>query len=338
MRNKDFGQHLSEYFLKYISRQKGYSINTIKSYRDTFTIFLRYCNDELKIKPEKLSFEKMSKKMIEEFLVWLETNKKYSASTRNQRLAAVHAFFRYLQIESPENLSLCNYILSIPTKKVPGKSISYLTLDGIKILLAAPNMQTRVGRRDVALIALLYDSGARVQEIADLTVTDIRVLAPATVKLTGKGNKARIIPIMPQTIQLLNSYFKEYGLLDEESTNLPVFTNRSNQKLTRAGISYILCKYVEIAKINSPKLFPKKVTPHVLRHSKSMHLLQANVNLIYIRDFLGHSSVITTERYAKADPEIKRRAIEKVSSSILPNEKYSKKEKHELLDWLKAIA
>src|SRR5665811_1878793 len=108
MRNKDFGQHLSEYFLKYISRQKGYSINTIKSYRDTFTIFLRYCNDKLKIKPEKLSLEKMSKKMIEEFLVWLETNKKYSASTRNQRLAAIHAFFRYLQIESPENLNLCN--------------------------------------------------------------------------------------------------------------------------------------------------------------------------------------------------------------------------------------
>ncbi|MBA7673245.1 Tyrosine recombinase XerD [subsurface metagenome] len=336
MRNKDFGQYLSEYFLKYISRQTGYSINTIKSYRDTFTIFLRYLKDELKIKPEKLSFEKMSKKMIEEFMIWLEEDKKYSVSTRNQRLAAIHAFFRYVQIEAPENLNLCNCILSIPTKKVAESTIPYLTIDAVKALLEAIDMRTKKGRRDLALIALLYDSAARVQEIADLTVGDIG-LSPATVRLKGKGNKTRIIPIVVQTAKLLGSCLEEYDLLGEESINLPVFSNRNNHKLTRAGITYILSKYVEIARKKTPKLFRKKVTPHILRHSKAMHLLQANVNLIYIRDFLGHASVITTERYAKADSEIKRKAIEKASSNIVPDKKYSKEEKHELLNWLKAI-
>ena len=188
----------------------------------------------------------------------------------------------------------------------------------------------------MALIALIYDSGARVQEIADLTVGDIR-LTPATVKLTGKGNITRIIPITGQTTKILDTYLKEYGLLGEEAINLPLFSNRGNCKLTRAGITYILSKYVEVAKKKEPKLFPKKVSPHLLRHSKAMHLLQANVNLIYIRDFLGHASVTTTERCAKADSEIKRKAIEKANPNFLPDKKYNKKEKNELLNWLKVI-
>jgi len=262
MRSKNFGEYLSEYFLKYAPRQTGYSINTIKSYRDTFTIFLRYLKDNLKIKPEKLTFEKMSKKMIEEFLAWLEEDKKYSISTRNQRLAAIHAFFKYVQMESCQNLNLCNLILSIPTKKVPMNTITHLTIHAVKVLLAAPDMTTRKGRRDVALIALLYDCAARVQEIADLTVGDIR-LTPATVKLKGKGDKTRIIPIIAQTAKLLGSYLKEYGLLGEEKINLAVFSNRNNCKLTRAGISYIFSKYVGMAKKDQPKLFPLSlsVTP-----------------------------------------------------------------------------
>ena len=336
MKSKDFAEYLSEYFLKYAPRQTGYSINTIKSYRDTFTVFLRYLNDKLRIKPERLTFERISKKMIEEFLIWLEKDKRCSVATRNQRLAAIHAFFRYVQIEAPENLNLVNLILSITSKKVADSSISYLTIDAVKALLATPDMKTKKGLRELALIALLYDSAARVQEVADLIIGDIR-LSPATVKLTGKGSKTRIIPIMGQTAKLLNLYLKEYGLHGEEAINLPLFSNRANYKLTRAGISYILSKYVETAKKNCPKLFPKKVSPHILRHSKAVHLLQANVNLIYIRDFLGHSSVTTTERYAKADSEIKRKAIEKASYNFLPDKKYSSREKHELFTWLKTI-
>ncbi len=190
MRNKNFGDYLSEYFLKYASRQTGYSINTIASHRDTFTILLRYLKDELKIKPERLSFEKISKKMVEEFLTWLEEDKRCSVSTRNQRLATIHAFFRYVQMEAPENLKLCNMILSIPTKKVAESPIPYLTLDAIKALLEAIDIKTRKGREDLALIALLYDSAARVQEVVDLTMGDIS-LSPATVRLKGKESKTR---------------------------------------------------------------------------------------------------------------------------------------------------
>lgn len=155
--------------------------------------------------------------------------------------------------------------------------------------------------------------------------------------MTGKGNKTRIIPLMPQTVNIIKFYMAENNLLTDSSITKPLFYNKGNEKLTRAGISYILNKYVEIAKKNHPDLFPPKVTPHVLRHSKAMHLLESNVNLIYIRDFLGHASVTTTEIYAKSNPEVKRKAIEQASPSLLPDEKYSKEAKQELLDWLKTI-
>lgn len=317
--------------------QSCYSNNTIKSYRDTFTIFLRYSNDILGIKPEKLSFTRIGKKMVDDFLIWLEREKKYSISTRNQRLAALHVFFRYVQIEAPEYMEICNGILSIRSKKAPSPAINYLQIAAIKELLATPDRNSKHERRDLAVLSLLYDTGARVQEVADLIIGDIRIKIPATIQLTGKGNKTRIIPLMPQTVNIIKSYMAENNLLIASSITKPLFFNKSNEKLTRAGISYILNKYVEIARKNHTDMYPPKVTPHVLRHSKAMHLLESNVNLIYIRDFLGHASVITTEIYAKSNPEVKRKAIEQASPNLLPDEIYSKEAKQELLDWLKAI-
>lgn len=317
--------------------QRGYSDNTIKSYRDTFIIFLRYSNNILAIKPEKLNLVFMDKKMIDNFLLWLEIDMKSSISTRNQRLAALHAFFRYVQIEAPEYIQICNDILSIRSKKTPSPVMSYLSIAAITELLASPNMKLKHERRDLAVLALLYDTGARVQEVSDLIICNIRIKIPATIQLTGKGNKTRIIPLMPQTVNIIKCYMTENNLLDESCISKPLFYNKSNKKLTRAGISYILNKYVEIARKKQPDLYPAKVTPHVLRHSKAMHLLESDVNLIYIRDFLGHESVITTEIYAKSNPEIKRKAIEQASPSLLPDEKYSKETKQELLDWLKSI-
>ena len=212
-----------------------------------------------------------------------------------------------------------------------------MSIAAIKELLAAPDMNSKHERRDLAVLALLYDTGARVQEIADLVIGNIRIKTPATIQLTGKGNKTRIIPLMPQTLNIIKTYMAENNLLIESSITKPLFYNKSNENLTRAGITYILKKYVEIARKKHPELFSPKVTPHVLRHSKAMHLLESGVNLIYIRDFLGHESVVTTEHYAKSNPEVKRKAIEQASPSLLPNEKYSKETKQELLDWLKTI-
>lgn len=230
MNSADFGRYLSAYFLKYIPYRTGYSDNTIKSYRDTFTIFLRYCNDILHIKPEKLSFSKMNRNMVEEFLIWLEDTKKYSTSTRNQRLSALHAFFRYIQIEAPEFMELCNSILSIKSKKTPVVEMNYLTIDAIKELLSIPDISKSEGRRDLAILSLLYDSGARVQEIEDMLVNDIRIKKPATMRLTGKGEKTRIIPIMPQTISIIRAYINDYGLYKESKVSSALFFNKKQEK------------------------------------------------------------------------------------------------------------
>lgn len=273
--------------------------------------------------------------MIEEFLIWLEDTKNYSISTRNQRLAALHAFFRYIQIEAPEYMELCNSILSIGSKKTPIVEINYLSIEAIKELLSIPDISKKEGRRDLAILSLLYDSGARVQELADLLVGDIKINKPATMRLTGKGKKTRIIPIMPQTINIAKAYINDYSLYNESKISSALFFNKKQEKLTRAGISYIVNKYFGAARKKRPDLFPNKISPHIFRHSKAMHLLESGVNLIYIRDFLGHSSVTTTEIYAKSNPEVKRKAIEQASHNVIPDEKLTKKEKDDLLNWLK---
>ena len=335
MKNNDFATYLSAYFLKYVPTRTGYSDNTIKSYRDTFIIFLRFCNNELRIKPEKIDFMHINRNMIEDFLSWCQQNN--SVSTRNLRLSALHSFFRYIQLDSPEYMDLSSSILAIKSIKTPATEINYLSIEGIKTLLSMPDTTIRAGRRDLSVLALLYDTGARVQEIADLKIMDIRIKTPSTIRLTGKGNKTRIIPLMPQTMNIIKKYMADYDLLVETKQTDPLFFNRKREKLTRAGLSYILNKYVEKAMVENKELFSDKTSPHDLRHSKAMHLLQSGVNLIYIRDFLGHSSVTTTEIYAKSDPEIKRKAIEDASPKVLPKEKFSKKEKEDLFEWLKSM-
>lgn len=313
-----------------------YSENTVKSYRDTFTVLLRYCTDVLNLKPEKMKLTDMNKDFIEDFLNWLVDEKGYAIRTRNQRLAALQSFFRFLQIETPENLERCNSILSIKTRKVQNTGqMTYLSNNAIRKLLATPNGKTKEGKRDLAILTLLYDTGARVQEMIDLNIYDLRLSSPATVKLLGKGQKVRVIPITPQTVNILKSYIDDYQLIDEKNLEIPVFFNKQKRRLSRAGIGYILKKHFEIARINNSNHFPVKISPHALRHSKAMHLLEANVNLIYIRDFLGHVSVTTTEIYAKSNPEIKRKAIEAASNNVLPEEILTMNEKEVLLDWLK---
>ncbi len=188
--------------------------------------------------------------------------------------------------------------------------------------------------RDLAILSLLYESGCRVQELIDLKYDDLSLNSPATISVTGKGNKTRIIPISNKVVSILNKYTAIYKISD--STEV-LFTNKQAKSLTRSGISYIIKKHSDSARIKNPQIFGMAtVHPHVLRHSKAMHLLESGVNLIYIRDFLGHSSVITTEIYAKSNPEIKRKYLENAASNIdISVNKFSEKEKESLLEWLK---
>ncbi|MGL6199154.1 MAG: tyrosine-type recombinase/integrase [Lachnospiraceae bacterium] len=332
MKKNDLMKAISKYFLEFLPKNSGLSENTIKSYRDTFVLYLRFYQES----SNKISytFECINRKSIEAFLCWLETERGYAISSRNQRLAAFRSFMKYIQVEYPEYILKGSEILNIRMKKTPQPEISFLSVEAIKYLLSIPDITFKNGQRDLALIMLLYDSGARVQELADLTQGDIRCEKPASVTLTGKGRKTRVIPIMQQTADLINNYKSKFEKTEQTH---PLFYNRKCEKLTRGGITYILKKYVAEAKKVKPELYPHKVTPHTLRHSKAMHLLESEVNLIYIRDFLGHKSVVTTETYAKVNPEVKRKAIGEISADILPEEHYTQDEKKDMINWLKSI-
>jgi len=337
MKPTDFAYSLSAYLAKYLPGEVGASSNTIKSYRDTFSILLKYCAQEKGIPPEKLTIDQLNKSIIEDFLHWIETERKCSVSTRNQRLAAIHAFYKYLQMEQPEALFQCQEILAVPMKIAPKETIGYLTLDAIKKLLDMPDKTTKIGRRNLALLSLIYESGARVQEIADTRVADIRIQPPATIKLTGKGNKTRIVPLMAPVAKLIQHYLQDNKLNFPQCQEYPLFRNKSGNKLTRSGISYILKKYFKEMTRLLPEYTTVTFSPHVMRHSKAMHLLQAGVNLIYIRDLLGHVSIQTTEIYARAENSAKRKALEKAYSNVVSNELPEWQQNAELLDWLQDL-
>ena len=338
MKPTDFAYHLTTYLSKYLPGKAGISRNTILSYRDTFSLLLRFCSEDKAMTIEKITLKTLTRNLIDEFLTWLETQRGCAVSTRNQRLAAIHSFFRYLQLEEPGHLFTCQQILSISMKRTARKVINYLTLDTVKTILEAPDTTCLMGRRDLVLLSLMYDTGARVQEIADLTVADVRLEKPPTVKLTGKGNRSRLVPLMTPTAKLLEQYLSEQDLKHAEYGSRHMFQNRSRFKLTRAGIAYILNKHVEAARMLHPELIPKKISPHCFRHSKAMHLLQSGVNLVYIRDFLGHATIKTTEMYARADSLMKRNALEKAYKITSPSEMPVWQQNHDLLKWLKELA
>jgi site-specific recombinase XerD len=338
MKTTDFSRLLSGFLAKYLPGERGMSRNSVSAYRDTFVLLLRYCRDVKGINSKKITMDKLTRELIVGFLDWLQDERKCSASTRNARLAAIRAFFCYVEYTDPTFLSESMRISSIPLKKTGKKTISYLSVDGVRLLLKQPNQADRAGRRDLTLISLMYETGARVQEIADLTVGCIRQSSPFTIKIIGKGNKTRIVPLLDKQAKHLIRYMKEENLTMSEMNDTPLFPNRSGGKLTRSGIAYILRKYVEMARAENTLLIPDNVSCHSLRHSRAMHLLQADVPLIYIRDILGHESVVTTEIYAKVDSKKKREVITNAFRDMIEEPVTPIWQKDaDLLQWLKSL-
>lgn len=332
-----FARYMSKYLTEYLPGIQGVSYNTIASKRDAYILLLKYLDDTQNIKAEDVDIPLLSRETIIKYLEWLEKSRGSSVSTRNIRLAAIKSLFSYIQAQTPDYIYQCQQILSIPRKKEPGHTLEYLTVEGIKSVLDAVEASSRTGLRDLTLLSLMYDSAARVQEIADLSVNDFRAEKPSTLRLTGKGSKTRIVPLMSTTSDLVSKYISIYHPSYRGEYNVPLFSNRKKEKLTRAGIAYILKKYVKIAREKQPDLIPETVSPHGLRHSKSMHMLQAGVPLIYIRDFLGHSEISTTEIYARCDSEQKRKAIENTCPSITKSETPMWQKDTSLLGWLQSL-
>ena len=336
MKPTDFAKYLTDFLSVYLLTQKNVSKNTLRSYRDTFKLLIKYCQELKQIPVERITLNVLSSKCLTDFLEWLETDRKCSISTRNQRLAALHSFFRYIQAEEPAGMFHFQKIASIPIKKAPKTVVEHLVPEAVKLLLEQPDKHTTKGRRDLTLISVLYDYGARVQELIDVRVCDVSLQAPAVITLTGKGNKTRRVPIMKNTASLLQNYLLENKLDKAWRNENPLFTNNQKHKLTKEGVAFIISKYVESARKTST-LVPSKVNVHMFRHSKAMHLLQAGVNLIYIRDFLGHIDLKTTEIYARADTETKRKALENVYPDLIDSTLPDWSRDQALLSWLSEL-
>ena len=305
--------YLNTYFNSYLSVQKNLSKHTISSYRYTFNGFLGFCINEKHINIKNISLDTFNKDIVIEFLDYLENVKQNSISTRNNRFQNICSFLKFVY----------------PNEK----PMEYMTVDILKILLKQPNTSTINGRRDLTLLATLYDTGARVSELINLRVRDVKFdNFTTTVKLFGKGSKIRVVPIIGNTSELLKRYIKEHNLTTKYDSYL--FVSKLKKPLTEPGIKYIIEKYRNLATKES-SLIPQNIHPHMFRHSKAMHLLESGVNYVYIRDFLGHSDIKTTEIYAKISVEQKKRALSNVYQENIPiSEQTSWNKDSDLLNYL----
>jgi site-specific recombinase XerD len=307
----EFPEALTSFFGQYLELQKGLSPNTVSSYSDAFLLLFAYYKEIYRVLPNRITFQSISQESIMGFCKWLETDRKSSIKTRNLRLTAIHAFFRYIEMHDPSKLALCKSILNIPMKKCEKKPPAHLSEEELKLLFAEPDVKKKGGIRDLAIMTLLYDTGTRVSELIGLKIEDVRLeKGTATVRVLGKGRKQRIVPISSATADIVKAYYKS-SRIDVGDPHRAIFTNSRGETLTRPGVNYILDKYVKRVRQQNPDKYNFKITAHTMRHSKATVLLLSDVNLVYIRDFLGHASVVSTEIYAKTNPEFLRRAIEK---------------------------
>ena len=337
-KKEEFQYYVTRFLTSYMAGQRNLSKNTISSYADTFKLVLIYYSTVKNISADKITLDDMTRDNMIGFLDWLEETRNTSAASRNIRLAAIHSFVRYVQIEDPSHLYEYQKILAIKNKKHQSVEIPYLTIDQIKAVLNAPDSSTEQGFRDKVLLTVLYDTGARVDELIHMKIGDVRLSSPATVKITGKGNKVRTVPLMGNTAELLKRYVDENDLARKQySSQEYLFVNHSRNPLTRAGISYIIDKYVETANEKGAGI-SINVHPHVFRHSKAVHLLESGVELIYIRDLLGHSSLTTTEIFAKVCTANKRAALEKAYENVADQSDEDWSDNKDLMSWLSSLS
>ena len=302
---------LESYFSTYLPAAKGLSPATIKSYKTAFRVLFEFMYSEKGINASDIRFEDLTLKVISEFLDWLETKRKCSVSTRNHRVSVLNAFSVYAQNRNFEAASVFRTsLLKIPQKKGIAAKRSYFTREEIKLLLSFPDAKTAIGKRDRALLCFMYASGARAQEVCELTVGDVTFFNDkATVKLLGKGRKARTISIPADAAGILKSYIKYRKV--QEKYDRHIFSSQTHEKMTVSCIEEIFFKYVEKGKAKHPEHFREKsYTPHSMRHTTATHMLEAGVPLVVVKNFLGHASIQTTQIYAEisqrtADRELK---------------------------------
>jgi integrase/recombinase XerD len=327
------GRMLRSFFADHLPRVRGSSPHTILSYRDALVLFLRFVADRHKQSVSQLDLGDLDPPEVLAFLEHLETTRHNLVATRNVRLAAIHAFFRYCATADPTQVEHCQRVLAIPFKRTGSRPIHYLEYDEIQAVLGSIDRTTADGRRDYVLLAIMFNTGARVQEIVTLCVRDLRLEALPQVRLFGKGRKERWCPLWPQTAELLRAWLGE-----SISPDRPLFCNHRGDRLTRFGVRYLLRKYCARAKVTTPSLGRKRLHPHSMRHSSAVHLLRSGVEITTISQWLGHASVTTTNRYATVDLEMKRKAIEQARPTNFGSDGPAQwRTDASILDWLEGL-
>ena len=336
MKATKFARCLNKFFTVHLPSTNGCTPMTIDSYRYAFMLFLAFM-EEQNVPADRIEISDLTRQSVLGFLNWLQSRRNNSVSTRNQRQAAINSFIKYLMYEFPEHLAEFQAILKLPVKKAPQKEISYLKTDGVKLLFDQIDMNARGGLRDYAILTLLYTTGIRVTELISIRLRDVSLLPPATLLVHGKGQKSRFVPLTAEAVMVLKKYITAADLVGNERLNDWLFINHMGGQFTRQGINYIVKKYAGMSREENPALMPDDLSPHKLRHTVAMELVDSGVDLIYVRDLLGHVSVTTTEVYAKASAEKKRAAIESISKEIVPKENAQWEINNDLKVWLKSF-
>jgi len=328
---------IRHFFENHLVSQRGLSTHTILAYRDTLKLLLQYAVQHYRKPCTDLTVEDLTPEVVRQFLNHLEGFRKNSVRTRNSRLAAIHAFFRYLATTDPRFLAHCQGILAIPFKHYARPVLEYLEKEEVLDIFNHIDLQKSQGKRDDALLRLLYNTGMRAQEIVDLNVNHVRFSRPYYVRISGKGHKERTCPIWVETLHALKTYVEDRRVRFTDPT--PLFVNAKGQQLSRFGLRYIVARRVAGAAKTCPSLLTRKITPHTYRHTTAMHLLQSGNDLNMIRSWLGHSSIETTHGYVEIDLEMKRKTLQSCEK-LLPKSKTQGPSWHRdpnVLEWLSAL-
>jgi integrase/recombinase XerD len=302
-----FSELLQAYFTDRLMRQRNASPNTVASHRDTFRLLLGFAQQVLRKPPTALAVDDLTPSFLGRFLDYLEQERRNAPRSRNVRLAAIHSFFSYVALQEPDLSALAQRILAIPAKRFKTKPVDFLTRTEIDALLAAPDQATWTGRRDRTLLLVAVQTGLRVSELVDLCCQDVVFGTGAHVRCTGKGRKQRCTPLRKDAVAALRSWLRECRGKPTE----PLFPSARGHRLSRDGVEYLLAKHSALARTRCPSMKGKRISPHVLRHSLAMELLQAGVDRSVIALWLGHESIETTQVYLHADLELKEKALAK---------------------------
>ena len=326
---------LKRFLGEYLPQQRAFSPHTILSYRDTWKLLLQFVAGR-KRRVADLTVADLSPTTITAFLHHLETGRGNGAATRNVRLSAIHSFFDFFGAQHPEHLAQAQRVLSVPFKRTDQRTSDYLAAEELRAVLEGIDRSTLAGRRDYVLLVLLFNTGARIQEAVSLQTTDLRLAAPPTVKLFGKGRKERLCPLWPETVRLLKDHLADTGLDLREAQ--PVFRNHRVTPLTRFGARLILQRHVRQVAKQVPSLQHKRIHPHSLRHSTAVHLLKSGVDLSTIAHWLGHAGIQTAHKYVAVDLEGKRAALAKAQSVLSQSTKPPRwRTDQNLLNWLQSL-